>query len=285
MNQSYSAVFLNMDDILSDSEFNCRGVIRPMDVVELARDIKSTGLLTPITVQPWDKVPGKKYRIVAGHCRFMAFKVNSETSIPCFITHITDDLEAHDINLKENLMRTNLNLLQEARALKPYFDKRQTDSQIGQRLSRSAGWVTPRRQLLELPTDIQKEAERDVINQQHVKSLYLLRRNPERMYEAFRAIKEAKERGEKVVNVPKEKDAVFLTKPRRPNPAELFVLLDTIHNNIVGPTGKESFGAKCFAFAAGSIPEIDWWYAYKRECERQARPFNPPEEIAGFMGD
>lgn len=283
MKHSYSAVELPIAQILADEVFNCRGPIEPHEVVNLANDIKLTGLQTPISVQPWDK-DGYKYRVLAGHCRILAYKVNGEESIPCFIVHITDDLEAREYNLKENLFRTNLNFLQEAKALKPFFDKGFNDKDVAKRLNRSQGWVTPRRQLLQLPDDIQAEAAKDVINQQHVKSLYLLRLKPEKMYEAFRAIKEARERGDKVVNVKKEKDAVDITKNKRPAPHEVYVFLDTVYNHLVAPLGEENFGARCLAFTVGAIPECDWWFALKRECERKNVPFNPPTEIKELLG-
>lgn len=283
MKHSYSAVELPIAQILADDVFNCRGPIEPHEVVTLANDIKNSGLQTPISVQPWDK-DGYKYRVLAGHCRILAFKVNGEESIPAFIVHITDDLEAREYNLKENLFRTNLNFLQEANALRPFFEKGFSDKDVAQRLNRSTGWVTPRRQLLALPDDIQKEAAKDVINQGHVKSLFMLRLKPEKMYEAFRAIKEARERGEKVVNVKKEKDAVEITKQRKPATHELFVHLDTVFNHLTAATGEENFGARCLAFAAGAIPEVDWWFALKRECERKNVAFNPPTDVKELLG-
>lgn len=283
-NRTYSAVDIPMHQILADHVFNCRGPIEPFEVVDLANDIKATGLQTPISVQPWNADGIHKYRILAGHRRHMAYTVNGEESIPCFIVHVKDDLEAREYNLKENLFRTNLNILQEAVALKPFFEKGLNDGEIGRRLGRSDGWVKPRRQLLQLPDDIQKEASKDVINGQHIKSLWALRLKPDKMYEAFRAIKEARERGEKVVQVVKVKDAVEITRTKRLQPHEIYVLLDIVYNHLVATTGSENFGARCLALVVGSIPEVDWWFSLKRECERMNVPFNPPQDIKELLG-
>jgi ParB/RepB/Spo0J family partition protein len=283
MTRTYSAVDLPLRQIYSDDTFNCRGQIQPFEVVDLANDIKKSGLQTPISVQPWTEKPGYKYRILAGHRRFMAFRINESESIPCFIVHVSDELEARDYNLKENLFRQDLNLLQEAKALEPYFKKRLTVKAVSDRLNRSPGWVEPRRQLLELPEDLQQEAGKGTINQQHVKSLYLLRNKPEKMYEVFRNIKEARERGDKVVVVKKDKDLVDITKIRRPAPHELYAVLDVVYNIVTARTGKECFGARCIAFAAGAISELDFWFSLKRECERLEIPFNPPNEIAELL--
>lgn len=281
--RTYSAIDIPLKHILADDVFNCRGPIEPYEVVDIANDIKEKGLQTPISVQPWtDGI--HKYRILAGHRRYMAYVVNAEESIPCFIVHVKDDLEAREYNLKENLFRTNLNMLQEAAALKVFFEKGFSDGDIGKRLGRSPGWVQPRRQLLQLPQDIQEQASKDVINGQHIKSLWSLRNKPEKMYEAFRAIKEARERGEKFIQVKKEKDAVEITKTRKLQTHEVFVLQDIVYNHLIAPTGEENFAARCLAYVTGGIPEVDWWFALQRECERKNLPFNPPQEIKDLLG-
>lgn len=282
--QNRVVVELPLREIFADPEFNCRGEINALDCVPLANDIKNSGLQTPISVQPWDEKPGYKYRVLAGHNRIKAFEINQESAIPCFIIHGLDDLQARDYNLKENLFRTNLNLLQEARALRPYFEKRLTDKQIADRLNRSATWIAPRRQLLDLPEDIQKAAAEDVINQSHVKSLHALLKNKDRMYEVFRQIKEARERGDKVVNVKKDKDIVDMTKLRRPATHELAVILDVFTPNLVHNTGQENFGCKCLAYAYGMISEAELWLAYRNECTRLGQPFNPPQEVREVLG-
>jgi ParB/RepB/Spo0J family partition protein len=282
--QNRVVVELPLREIFADPEFNCRGEINALDCVPLANDIKRDGLQTPISVQPWEGAPPYKYRVLAGHNRIKAFEINQESAIPCFIIHGLDDLQARDYNLKENLFRTNLNLLQESRALRPYFERKLTDKAIAERLNRSVAWVTPRRQLLDLPADIQDAAATDVINQTHVKSLHALRINKEKMYEVFRGIKEARERGERVVNVKKDKDIVDMTKLKRPAAHELAVILDVFTPNLVHNTGQENFGCKCLAFAYGMLSEAELWLAYRNECTRLGLPFNPPAEVRAILG-
>src|SRR5690348_11843059 len=82
-----------MNEIFADDEFNCRGVIDPMTVIDLANDIRDKektrgegmGLIEPITLQPWSKEPGKKYRIVAGYRRFKAHEINKAEFIRALI--------------------------------------------------------------------------------------------------------------------------------------------------------------------------------------------------------
>lgn len=277
---NYQVTLIPMSKIFCDTTFNCRGPIQPYEVVDLARDIKDTGLQTPITVQPYNKLPGYEYRILAGHRRYVAHLVNAEDAIQCFIRpDIIDELDARDYNLKENLFRQDLNILQEAKALEPYFQRRLTLAQVAKRLNRSQGWVEPRRQLLNLPPDIQDQAAKGVINQQHVKSLYQLRNTPEKMYELFISIKEAKERGDKVVVIKKVIDVLEITKIKVPAKHEVFGMLDIVANMITNKTGRENFGARCLAYAAGAISLAEVYLSLKRECDQLGLPFDPPKEI------
>ena len=114
--EEYNAHDVLMSEIFSDDEFNCRGRIIPLDVLDLAKSIKETKLQQPIAVQPFKHPtnPNIKYRIIAGHRRFMAFVVNKSTTIPAIIRDGLSELDARLLNLTENLKRQDLNMLQEA---------------------------------------------------------------------------------------------------------------------------------------------------------------------------
>src|SRR5262245_14130389 len=107
----YTAVMVPMDQIFSDDDFNCRGRIAPIDVIDLAKSIEEVGLQQPIVVQPYKHPLNPKilYRIMAGHRRFMAFRVNKSDKIPAFIREGLTDFEARLLNLTENLKRQDLN--------------------------------------------------------------------------------------------------------------------------------------------------------------------------------
>lgn len=280
---NYTAVNIKMEEIYCDNNFNCRGPIEPYEVIDLANDIKTNFLQTPISVQLYDKVAPYKYRILAGHRRFTAFKVNGADEIPCFIVPITDELEAKAYNLKENLFRTDLNLLQEAKALQPFFDKGIKVSKIAETLNKSVGWVEPRRQLLALPKVVQDEAEKGVINQNHIKSLYALRSKPQEMIEALRKLREQKEKGEKVIVIKRELTAIDLIKVKKPSTYELNEDLDYLNEQLIKHTQEENFGARCLAYAAGNISKIEFYSSVKRECKRLGVPFNPPPDVASII--
>ena len=66
----YTVTDVELNRIWSDDDFNCRGIIVPMDVIDLAKDIDRNGLQFPIAVQPINEVVGGgdssfDFRIVA----------------------------------------------------------------------------------------------------------------------------------------------------------------------------------------------------------------------------
>ena len=44
----------SVKEIYCDHDFNCRGQVAPIDVIDLAKSIELTGLLQPITIQSFE---------------------------------------------------------------------------------------------------------------------------------------------------------------------------------------------------------------------------------------
>lgn len=231
----YQVSNLAMSDIHLDDEFNCRGAILPMDVVDLAKDIKINGLQFPIAVQPIKDVEGglpegKSFRIVAGHRRFVAFRVNGEHFIPAMIKSDLSELRARLVNLSENLKRENLNILQEASAVQGLRALGMTQEAIATELGTSRTWVQIRLHLLRLPEDIQAEAAAGCLNQDQIRSLFSLK-DDDRRYEAVRKIKNARLRGEKGISVGKTtKEDPF--KKKRQSKQSVQDMMDHMANSI-----------------------------------------------------
>lgn len=204
MTDKYEVKYIPISEIYNDSEFNCRGNILPIDVVDLARDIETNGLQFPIAIQPASEVSsipqGFKYRIIAGHRRFVSFQVLRKETIPAMIKKDLTEIQARLINLSENLKRLDLNLLQEAKAVQKLRLLGLVQEDIATQLGVSRGWVQIRLLVLQLPNDIQEEVAAGIINQTQVRQLVELKK-PERMYEAVRKIKKAYSKGIKGLSV------------------------------------------------------------------------------------
>lgn len=198
MTDEYEVKHIPIPEIYNDIDFNCRGIILPIDVIDLARDIEINGLQFPIAIQPASEagnIPaGFEYRIIAGHRRFVALQVLRCKTIPAMIKRGLSEVKARLINFSENLKREDLNLLQEAKAVQKLRFLGLIQEEIAKQLGISRGWVQVRLNLLTLPVDIQEEAAAGIINQTQVRQLLSLR-TPERMYEAVKKIKRAHEKG------------------------------------------------------------------------------------------
>jgi len=117
-------------------------------ITVLSESIKLYGVLQPILLRPAN---GGRYELVAGERRLRAAKMAKLTTIPCLIKKL-DDAEARDARLTENIQRLNLTMMEEAKALKNTLNDLKGDrAQLSQRYGKSAGWISARLSLLDLP--------------------------------------------------------------------------------------------------------------------------------------
>lgn len=263
-----------IDDILCDDEFNCRGAIAPIDVIDLARSIDNIGLQQPITIQPYDKHPGKKYRIISGHRRYQAYRLlqPKRETIPAIInSNPMDELSARKLNLEENLKRKDLNILQEARALIPFDRAGWTQEEMASQLAMSKGWVQTRLALLKLPEEIQQVAAAGLLTQDHIKQLSSIK-SRQAQFEAVKKIKEAKLAGEKKkIEVVKKKRDVLAKKRREPS--EMFDMIEMISKAI-----GFGFHTRCLAWAAGEISDFQLMQELKEESRKTGGSWDIPAE-------
>jgi ParB family chromosome partitioning protein len=235
MMTEYAVLIIPIDEIFSDENFNCRGAITPIDVIDLAKSIQTNGLQFPISVQPRVDIKGYvpeefKYRIVAGHRRYKACKVLQWKTIPAFVRIGLTEIKARILNLSENFDRKDLNILQEAKALEHLYQAGLPRDTVARELNKSSSWVQVRYNLLELPPEIQQEAAAGLLNQYQIKQLYSLDTH-EQMYDACKRIKDAKLRGEKIDNVGKKKKQLISVKKVRLRP-EMFDMMEILAKSI-----------------------------------------------------
>ncbi len=271
--------FLPMNQIDNNPELNCRGTITPIDVVELAKDIVDRGLIQPIVVAPYDDVQqmktGKKYRLLAGFRRYMAHIVNKSHSISCVIREMASELEALTFNLSENIQREDLNILQEATAIKRLKAFGLTEQEAGQQLKKSRGWIQVRFMLLGLPEDVQKEAAAGLINQQNIRDLYTIYRdsgNLEDIYAAVKTLKEQKLRGQaRRITAKSSRTKQNNQKCQRKRP-EIFEMMETIRIAI-----GNGFHTRTLAWAAGEISDLDLYMSIKEHANELGIDYTIPD--------
>ena len=147
-NDKLEVTYIPLEEIDDSPEFNCRGKIAPIDVLELAKDITARGLIQPVGVMELDNAQrassGKSYRLLAGFRRFMAHKVNEAKEIACIISDIDNEIDALTYNLAENIQRKDLDILQEAMAIKRLRDLGVPETDAGIKTGMSRGWIQVR---------------------------------------------------------------------------------------------------------------------------------------------
>lgn len=245
---------IKLTDIQSDADFNCRGVVTPNDVIDLACSIEEVGLQQPIVVMPIVS-PKYKYKIVMGHRRYQAFKNLKRETIPCSIRDNLTLSQASVLNIVENLQRKNLTFLQECKGIKTLYAKHLTIKQIAQLIKMSSSFVSIRLDALKLPEDIQVELDTGILKACDVPRLLRIP-SLEQKYAAVREIKDASMRGErKRVKIAEEQvvDREFKKSEKKLRTVtEIFVLQDKIHA-ILGPC----VATMALGYCCGFVSEND----------------------------
>jgi ParB family chromosome partitioning protein len=135
---------------------------------ELARSIRSKGVLQPILVQA---AGTDEYTVVAGERRFRAAKIAGLTEIPVLIRSFSE-LEKTEIALIENLQREDLSPVEEAQGYKTLIDAGSlTQEQVAQRVGKSRATVANSLRLLKLNADVLEALDKGRITAGHARAL------------------------------------------------------------------------------------------------------------------
>ena len=270
---------INLTDIDADDEFNCRGVISPVDVATLADNIKQKGLIQPGVVMPHPKADsGFKYKLVAGFRRRMAMKVLGRKQYPCVIREDLTEEDAMFMNLNENIQRSELNILQEAKTIQKikFYSPKIGREGCAKKLGTSPGWVQIREMLLNLPDEIQQEVVVGLITQTQVRELTSIKRHEgvERCFEAAREMKKAKQAGRKP-RIKKKKDRNRIKERKRD---EIFEMMADINDSVpYQNAGSFYLWPKVMAWAAAEISDNELFAFCKKFCEQEGHTWMTPE--------
>ncbi|MBC8280453.1 MAG: ParB/RepB/Spo0J family partition protein [Chloroflexi bacterium] len=148
-------------DLVQPDPDQPRKVFEPVALEALAKSLDSDGLLQPITVRPIEgPVP---YMIVAGERRYTAAQLNGWKTIPAIVRSDITPGEARRLQLLENIVRENLNPIEEARALKAMLDEGFSLKDLEEATGIVPAQVGWRVQLLECRQDIIELIARGIV--------------------------------------------------------------------------------------------------------------------------
>ena len=137
------------------------------ELEELTDSIKRYGVIQPLVVQKKNDY----YEIIAGERRWRAAKLAILKEVPVVIKDY-EPQEASEIALIENLQRSDLNPIEEAKAYKNLieeYDLRQED--VATRLSKSRSAITNSMRLLNLSDEVQAMIEAGELQMGHARAL------------------------------------------------------------------------------------------------------------------
>lgn len=123
-----------------------RDIDRP-GIVELADSIRLVGIIEPLILEK----KGQRYRVIAGHRRFLAAKMCGLNSVPAIVVTL-DDIAKAAISWHENTYRADVQPEHEAIYIRTLIERHQaSQADIAKLLGRSEGWISDRLRILEYP--------------------------------------------------------------------------------------------------------------------------------------
>src|SRR6266478_6706059 len=137
---------------------------------DLAASLKQSGVLQPVVVRR----AGDGYQLIVGERRWRAAKLAGLSQIPAVVREATD-AQSLELALVENLLREDLNPMEEAEAyqrLLGEFDWTQED--LGERVGKDRSSVANCLRLLKLPELIQDDLRAGRLTMGHARALLSL---------------------------------------------------------------------------------------------------------------
>ena len=141
-----------LDQIL-EPEVPVRSVADDEKMQELVVSVDRVGLLQPLVVRP----EGEKFRIVAGHRRYIALRAMGAGTAPCSVVEVGAG-EAALMSLAENLAREDIDPIDEAKYFQYLVSSLGlTHDDIAGRIGKHRTYVTKRLALLRLDEDTKQD--------------------------------------------------------------------------------------------------------------------------------
>jgi ParB family transcriptional regulator, chromosome partitioning protein len=164
--------------------FQTRASVDEGALKELAASISATGVVQPIIVRP---LPDGRFQLIAGERRWLASKLAGKATVPAMLRQVSDE-QAMEMTIVENLQRTDLNPMEQARAydrLSHHF--KMTQEQMAQRTGKDRASVSNFLRLLRLPMEVQQKVETGSLSFGHARALLSLE-SPEAILKAAQKV-------------------------------------------------------------------------------------------------
>src|SRR2546427_4661616 len=137
---------------------------------ELAESLRQSGVLQPVVVRR----AGDGYQLIVGERRWRAAKLAGLSQIPAVVREATD-AQSLELALVENLLREDLNPMEEAEAYQRLLaEVGWTQDELAQRGGRDPSTIPNCLRLLKLPLSIQDDLRANRLTMGHARALLAL---------------------------------------------------------------------------------------------------------------
>jgi ParB family chromosome partitioning protein len=163
-------------------------------LAELTRAVQSQGIIEPLIVRRIDTpdaagadIGGPRYELIAGERRLRAARAAGLEAVPVVVREL-DDRAALEMSLVENIVREDLNAVEEGLAFFRLVDHFElTQDEVAERVGKSRPYVSNAIRLLELPQEILNMIARRQLSAGQARPLLALK-SPEAQLSAARRI-------------------------------------------------------------------------------------------------
>lgn len=215
-------------DLIDRNPYQTRTRFDETALEELAASISATGVVQPVLVRPQ---PNGRFQLIVGERRLLASKKAGKQTIPAILRQVSNE-QAMEITIVENLQRTDLNPMEQARAYERLAREfKLTQEQMAQRTGKDRASVANFLRLLRLPPEVQAKVEGGELTFGHARALLALE-NPETILKAAQrvaalsmSVRQTESYVQGVTNPERQKDEQKVKEPLDPNVREARDLL------------------------------------------------------------
>ena len=164
-------------EFLRPNPRNPRTTFRESELIDLSASIKEKGVIQPVIVRA---IPGVSdaYEIIAGERRWRAAQMAQLSDMPVVLVE-ADDREALELAIIENVQRTDLNAIEEARGYERLSNEYSySQGDLAKIIGKSRSHVANTLRLLNLPDETRRLVAEGAISAGHARALLSLE-NPD----------------------------------------------------------------------------------------------------------
>ncbi|MBP9706885.1 MAG: ParB/RepB/Spo0J family partition protein, partial [Oligoflexales bacterium] len=164
--------FVNINEVIVNPR-QPRKFFDEKKLKELSQSIAMDGILQPLVVKKQSENEG--YLLVAGERRLRASKLAGLTEVPVIIKDFSDK-DLLRLALIENIQRSDLNVIEEAQAIKTLIeDLNLSQEDCASKLGKDRSTIANLLRLLVLPQNIQNDVVENKITMGHARALLSLK--------------------------------------------------------------------------------------------------------------